>query len=460
MVDLAHALRVTAGECVAFVGAGGKTSAMFRLARELNPPVLVTTTTRLSLAQAAFADHHRIINPQADLTSNDLSGLEGVTLISGEVTPDGHLSWLPEALLEMIYRWAAPHGISILIEADGARQLPLKAPADHEPVIPSFVNCTVVLAGLAGLGKPLGETWVHRPERFALLSGLQPGEIIGADNLAKVLISPFGGLKGIPSSSRRMVLLNQADTPELQGNAQRLAQRLLSAYEAVIVASLAPGMTDETLESGGIYTVNRLSQGVIHAVYERVAGIILAAGGSQRMGRPKQLLPWRGRPLVKHVVESALQAGLDPITVVTGDAADQVEKVLDGMPVGLVYNPDWASGQSTSLRSGLKTLPSNVGAAIFLLADQPQIPPALLTALIEAHSTSLAPIVAPLVDGQRGNPVLFDRMTFSELSAVQGDMGGRALFSRYPIAWVPWHDARVLLDVDVEGDYARLLEIN
>jgi molybdenum cofactor cytidylyltransferase len=69
----------------------------------------------------------------------------------------------------------------------------------------------------------------------------------------------------------------------------------------------------------------------------------------------------------------------------------------------------------------------------------------------------MAPIIAPLIDGQRGNPVLFDRVTFSDLQQVRGDAGGRQLFSRYPVAWVDWHDSAVLLDIDTEEDYQRLL---
>ncbi len=97
------------------------------------------------------------------------------------------------------------------------------------------------------------------------------------------------------------------------------------------------------------------------------------------------------------------------------------------------------------------------GGAIFLLADQPQTPPTLIRSLVEMHARTLAPIIAPLVNGQRGNPVLFDRATFSDLLSLTGDVGGRSLFSRYPVEWLPWHDEGVLLDVDTEEDYSRLV---
>ena len=201
MVDVARALRTKPGESVAFVGAGGKTTAMFRLARALRPPVLVTTTTRMSLAQAALADHHHIIPAYAEMVTSEFTKLEGVTLLSGEITQDGHITWLSEEMLNRIFQMASQNEISLLIEADGARQLPLKAPAVHEPVIPRFVTFTVVLAGLSVLGKPLGDEWVHRPERFAKIAGMHIGQSIEPEDLAKVLTDPDGGLKGIPPNA-------------------------------------------------------------------------------------------------------------------------------------------------------------------------------------------------------------------------------------------------------------------
>jgi molybdenum cofactor cytidylyltransferase len=128
------------------------------------------------------------------------------------------------------------------------------------------------------------------------------------------------------------------------------------------------------------------------------------------------------------------------------------------MEVQLLHNPDWQEGQSTSLKAGLRSLPPEVGGAVFLLADQPQIPAGLVRLLVEEHSTNLGLIVAPLVDGRRANPVLFDRRTFPILMALIGDVGGRALFAKYPITWVPWHDSAILLDVDTPEDYQRLLD--
>jgi molybdenum cofactor cytidylyltransferase len=345
--------------------------------------------------------------------------------------------------------------LPLLIEADGSRQRPLKAPADSEPVIPEFIETVVVVAGLTGLGKPLTEEFVHRPEIFARLGGLKMRQTITPEALSRVLVHPSGGLKDIPLQARRIVLLNQADTPKLQAQGKTLAEKLLPAYHSVIIASL--------------------KQSQILAVFEPVAGIILAGGGSSRFGKPKPLLEWHGKPFVRAVAETAFAAGLSPVVVVTGANAEQVENALNDLPVIIARNMDWRSGQASSIRAGLRFLLSpsllctslsskgfggkgeGVGAAIFLLADQPQITPTIIRALSEEHALTLAPIVAPLVGGQRANPVLFDRVTFPDLMALSGDVGGRAIFSLYPVYYLSWHDESLLSDMDTPEEYRKLL---
>jgi molybdenum cofactor cytidylyltransferase len=143
--------------------------------------------------------------------------------------------------------------------------------------------------------------------------------------------------------------------------------------------------------------------------------------------------------------------------VVVGNAADQVIAALQGLPLTFVRNPNWESGQASSIAAGVDALPLQTGAAVFMVADQPLLPVGLLRSLVELHATQLAPIVAPLIDGQRGNPVLFDCRLFTALRSLSGDLGGRALFSRVQPVWLPWSDPAALMDVDTPEDYARLL---
>src|SRR4051794_5950231 len=103
----------------------------------------------------------------------------------------------------------------------------------------------------------------------------------------------------------------------------------------------------------------------------RVAALVLAAGSSARMGRPKQLLDWDGRPLVRAAAEVALAARLSPLLVVVGGAAAEVANALEDLPLRIVANPDYANGQSTSLRAGISALDSDTDAVVVLLGDQP-----------------------------------------------------------------------------------------
>jgi len=189
-----------------------------------------------------------------------------------------------------------------------------------------------------------------------------------------------------------------------------------------------------------------------------VSGLILAAGASSRMGRPKQLLDWGGRPLVRAAAETALAARLDPLVVVVGSARADVEAALRDLPLRIVANPDYAAGQSTSLRVGIAAIDASADAVVVLLGDQPFVTAAIVERLVAEWQSSRAPIVAPAYAGQRGNPVLFARAMFPELLGIQGDQGARAVLAADPsrIHPVAFDDPRPLADIDTLEDYERL----
>jgi molybdenum cofactor cytidylyltransferase len=463
---LIDALRMTPTSRLALTGSGGKSSALFRLGNEFLggsssksakntrfelSRVFLTTTTHLSQNQIRYADHHIIYKDIDAQGIKDLGNLKGKILVTGYPVEKNRLGGVPLRWLDSLKIYADEYSIPILIEADGSRQLPLKAPGPKEPVVPDWVDIVAVFAGLSGLNQPLTEEWVFREELFSKLANISLGEIISPQALAKVLGHPFGGLKSIPDKSRRIIVLNQSTNSKRQAAAFHISSLLLPVYESVVVANI-PHLASLTYES------SNTDQEVI-AVHQNVAGVILAAGGSSRFGRTKQVLEWGGKPLVRHVAETALTARLSPVVIVAGNDFESVESAVEGLPVILVRNLNWEMGQASSVRTGVLTLPPTSGAAIFLLADQPMIPATLINSLVELHSLEMAPIVAPLVDGRRANPVLFDRITFPELSLLTGDTGGRVLFDRFRPTWLPWNDSQIFFDIDTPDDYSKFMSL-
>jgi molybdenum cofactor cytidylyltransferase len=446
-LELRDVLRADTNIRLAIVGAGGKTTAMMQLARQLKPPVLITATAHLSLDQAALADQHFIINPSSDLLDIERNISSDVCLFTGPAGQDNRTSGLDAINLTRLKKIADHHHLPLLIEADGSRRHPLKAPADYEPAIPAWVNHVAVVQGLSGLHQPLTEDLVHRSKRFVELIQADIGAEITVEMLKQFLVHPFGGLKNIPSGARKTVVLNQADSALLQAEAKRIVPDLLNFYDSVIISSLGLGLQHTPYK------------GTVHAVFEPIAGIILAAGGSQRMGRPKALLLWKGMPFVYLVAKTALYAGLKPVVVVTGEYHHEISEGLADLPVTIVKNPEWKTGQSSSIKAGLAELNANIGGTIFLLCDQPQIPATLLITLVEIHRQTLSAVVSPQVEGKRANPVLFDRTTFPDLNSLQGDMGGRGILGRHPISWLEWNDFSITYDIDSPSDYERLLEL-
>lgn len=443
-MNILHGLRLdhssSPAPVISLVGAGGKTTALFQIARQYlhagNKKVIVTFTTHLGAWQTSNADHH-IIYQDVETLADEIAQREGILLISSGIR-DNRTQPIPEAVLFWLRERCKEHNLPLLIEADGAKERSLKAPALHEPALPIFSDVVVHVVGLSVLDKPLDDEHVHRAEIFSELSNLAMNQPVTAASITQMLQHPEGGLKNVPAEARHTVFLNQADSPTLQSIAGRMAGDLLNTFDSILIGSL---------KEQSFQTI------------EHTAAIILAAGSSTRYGAPKQLLDWKGKPFVRHIAETALQSGLWPVVVVTGTHHAEITSCLKELPVIVVQNKDHEQGQSTSIKAGLHALPEKTGACIFLLADQPQIPSEVIHALVESHSRELQPILAPLVlEERRANPVLFDRTTFPDLLKLEGDVGGRAIFSNYRVEYLPWHDDRLLLDVDKPEDYQRLIE--
>jgi molybdenum cofactor cytidylyltransferase len=188
-----------------------------------------------------------------------------------------------------------------------------------------------------------------------------------------------------------------------------------------------------------------------------IAAVVLAAGLSRRMGRPKLLLDLGGAPVIRRTVERILTAALDDLIVVTPPSAAEITAALDGLPVRYAVNADPAAGQATSVVAGIRALAPETDAALIALGDQPTLPTDVIPALVRARAETGRPIAAPVYQGERGNPVLFAAAIFPELCALSGDRGARGVIERDAarVALVPF-DVSMPPDLDTPEDYARL----
>jgi len=189
-----------------------------------------------------------------------------------------------------------------------------------------------------------------------------------------------------------------------------------------------------------------------------VAGIVLAAGVSQRMGRCKLALPFRDKPLLAHVVRAATAATLSPVIVVLGDDAPRLKDRIDFGRATVAVNPHSRTGRASSLKKGLQQVSPDRAGIMVLLGDQPLVTASLIDTLLAAFHRFPDYWIAPVYRGRRGNPVIIPRHWFQDLLTLTGDQGPRRLLSSpgLRLHLVTVDDPAVVIDVDTAEDYERL----
>jgi molybdenum cofactor cytidylyltransferase len=195
-----------------------------------------------------------------------------------------------------------------------------------------------------------------------------------------------------------------------------------------------------------------------------VAAVVLAAGRSSRYlagggaEASKLVAEYRGEPMVRRVARAALASCARPVVVVTGHARMDVEAALAGLPLALAFNPDFASGLASSLRTGVAALPEAALGAVVLLGDMPDIEAGMIDRIIEAFAAHPdASAAVPVHAGRRGNPVLLGRELFAAVARLEGDEGARRLLREAAsgrVVEVPFDDTAVTLDIDTSDDLA------
>ena len=185
--------------------------------------------------------------------------------------------------------------------------------------------------------------------------------------------------------------------------------------------------------------------------------IILAAGGSTRLGRPKQLLQLNGQTLIRRAATAAVESRCDRVVVVVGSSGEDVKRELDGLAVSIIENPAWQSGMSSSIRAGLSQI-LNHDAVLIMLCDQPFVPADVVDNLIDTYHKTGMPIVASDYGVTRGVPALFSRELFSELVSLTGDEGARRIIVMHPgmVETIAFADGAI--DVDTREQLDRIFQ--
>jgi molybdenum cofactor cytidylyltransferase len=188
-----------------------------------------------------------------------------------------------------------------------------------------------------------------------------------------------------------------------------------------------------------------------------IAGVVLAAGSSVRMGTNKLLLELGGESVLRRVVRRVAEAGLDPVLVVLGHEADRARAELGGLPCSPIVNPDHARGMNTSLGAGIAAIPKEAIAALVALADMPLVTVAMMDELVQRYRRGTAPLIVSEYGGIAAPPMLYDRALFGELRGLEGDGCGKRAVRRHraEAVMVPW-PAAALGDLDERADYERV----
>jgi len=429
---------------VTVYGAGGKTSVMESLARELagnGKTVIQTTTTKIFLPGHLPAVIGEDLKTVAESLGSEL-GRQPVVVLGATLLPDNKLSGIdpawPGALLE---KRIADY---VIVEADGSAHKPIKGYAPYEPVFPTRSDILIPVSGIEAIGKPVDPDHVHRVEAFCKMTGAKPD--------APLEVSHF--LTGF----RYMIDLGRKSTPEAA--IVPLINKVDTIADCRVIRELAEGLKDHPGDI--LFTVLKednpvrfLYQGGAEGAGFGISAVVLAAGESARMGRPKLSLEMRGKTILEHALSPIAEAGIRDVVVVF---SEENERLKDRVPKAyrVVINRHSKEGISTSLKAGVSAVDPRSQGVLFALGDQPFVDPAVYGALIQSHRRDLPLITCPVHEGKRGNPVLFDRRLWPELMKIEGDEGGKQIMAGLDpkgIDQVRVDGTGVLIDIDTPEEY-------
>ncbi|MBF0442787.1 MAG: putative selenium-dependent hydroxylase accessory protein YqeC [Oligoflexales bacterium] len=234
---------------IAFVGGGGKTSSMFRMARELKElsmRVLVTTTTAIMAPPKSFCDRMFLLDTAKpdEIKDMDIDG-GSITVLGDHIGPDGKMKGLDCGILSEIF--LSPVFDMILVEADGSKGRPIKAPDLHEPVIPLESSLVIGIIGFDSYGMKIDDEWVHRPHLLARICGRREGDVIDDDVITGLVLSREGLFKGAPERAGKIFFLNKVEAGRGQSSAERIGRRIINQGEGIDTIMIGSVLSEEPI---------------------------------------------------------------------------------------------------------------------------------------------------------------------------------------------------------------------
>ena len=437
---------------IAIVGGGGKTSLIFRLMEEFaagGKKVIVTTTTHMAYeADRPFAE-----DGDTAQICNQLKKF-GYTVAASLDRSKGKVGCLPEEKLSELKKLCDV----LLIEADGAKHLPLKVPGEWEPVIPEFVDLIIGVVGMDALGEPIRKT-CHRPEKVAAFLGKRMEEAVTEDDIVKIAVSEEALRKCVGERKYR-ILLNKADLSGKAEAAEKIAENLEKQGVCAVWGSLQRenynsicNCIDRTEEKAEVW-MNKLQepQNKGSQAQEKPTFIMLAAGNSRRFGSNKLLYEIGGVPMYLRTLyklqKAASELGNCEIIVVTQYEEIAAKAQESGARVLINSHPE--RGISSSMQIGLAAAQES-SACLFTVSDQPWLTTETIVNLVHKFQSEQKGMACTILNNKTGNPCIFSRKYYQELQEITGDKGGKQIINRHPedVAYLEIEDAKELVDVDV-----------
>lgn len=407
---------------IAVVGGGGKTSLIFRLMEEFvagGKKVIVTTTAHMAYEpDRPFAE-----DGDTAQICDQLKNF-GYTVAAGLNRSKGKIGCLPEEKLPEIKRLCDV----LLIEADGAKRLPLKVPGEWEPVIPEFVDLVIGVVGMDALGEPIRKI-CHRPEKVAAFLRKGMEETVAEDDIVKIAGSEEA-LRKCVNERRYCVFLNKTDLPGKDNIAEYIAGKL---------------------EEYGVYTAwGSLKKKEYHHTFD-LSLIMLAAGNSRRFGSNKLLYEIDGVPMYLRTLEKLQKAArrFKNCGIIVVTQYEEIAAKAQELGVRVLINPHPERGISSSMQIGLAAAQES-SACLFAVSDQPWLTTETIVNLVHKFQSEQKGMACTILNNKTGNPCIFSRKYYQELQEITGDKGGKQIINRHPedVAYLEMKDARELVDID------------